>query len=94
MKVTKQPQTTPLPQNNVQSNPVGKYSTWVPCIARAVEKYALPAITLFALSSLPAAEAGPMAFTACTTLCLGFASPILAPACITSCLPLLYAPTP
>ena len=72
----------------------GRYTISFPSIARVVRRLAIPIFFTLALSSIPGAEAGPMAYAACTTLCLGFATPIFAPLCITGCLPALAAPTP
>lgn len=66
----------------------------IPRIFANINKLAIPIFAILALSNISGVEAGPMAYAACTTLCLGFATPIFAPACITGCLPALAAPTP
>ncbi|NGX38392.1 MAG: hypothetical protein K1000chlam2_01565 [Chlamydiae bacterium] len=72
----------------------GKYTLSLPSVAGTVRKFAMPIFFTLVLSNIPGAEAGPMAYAACTTLCLGFATPVFAPLCITGCLPALAALTP
>lgn len=75
---------------------IGEYSIPISSIARNISKVALPAIALFAMSNLPGADAGPMAYGLCVEVCfvsLAWCPPLL-PACVFGCLPLLGAPTP
>ena len=66
----------------------------IPRILGNINKIAIPVIFALGLSFIPGADAGPMAYAACTTLCLGFATPVMAPLCVSGCLPTLYLPTP
>ncbi len=77
--------------NNLNS---AKYSLDFPAIARNFSEIAVPAISLFAMSQLTGASAGPLEYAACTTACALFCSPIAIPGCVTACLPLLFLPTP
>ncbi|MCB0748750.1 MAG: hypothetical protein KDC90_14915 [Ignavibacteriae bacterium] len=73
-----------------------RYSSILPRIAYNVSRLAVPAIALFAMSNIPGAEAGPIAFAECCQACM-FYIPSFPPtilACITGCSPLLIAPTP
>lgn len=75
----------------------GKYSTWLPSIARNLNRIAVPLIALTVLASLPQTEAGPMAYGVCVEGCFAAAAwwcPPAVPVCVFGCLPLLYAPTP
>ena len=78
-------------QGKVQ--PAGRYSLSLPNIASRVSRLILPTFALVALSSIPVAGAGPMAYLICVEACF-LLLPFIAPACILGCLPLLTAPTP
>jgi hypothetical protein len=54
---------------------------------------ATAAIALEALSSITAAEAGPITYGICIAACAGTSGPFL-PFCVGACLPLLAAPSP
>ena len=53
-----------LPQESQQ-----RYSTWIPSIARVINRIAVPAVALMSLSCLPGASAGPLAYAACVSGC-------------------------
>lgn len=73
-----------------------KYSSILPRVAYNVSRLVVPAIALFAMSSIPGAEAGPIAFGECCQVCMFFvtAFPPATLACLSGCFPLLIAPTP
>ncbi|MBP7074560.1 MAG: hypothetical protein KBA81_04155 [Rhabdochlamydiaceae bacterium] len=73
---------------------INKFSVVLPRIARNTSTIAIPAITLFALTNLPVANAGPFAYGICTAYCAAFATPVLLPACLVACIPVGAAPTP
>ncbi|MDN3506023.1 MAG: hypothetical protein P0S96_02200 [Simkaniaceae bacterium] len=72
----------------------GRYSLDLPGAAGRLNKIAIPAIALFAISNLGTAMAGPIEYAACTTGCTLFATPVAFPGCVTACLPLLFLPGP
>ena len=55
---------------------------------------AVPTIFFVGLQSLEFADAGPVAYAACVTTCLGATWGAFAPACLMACAPVLTAPTP
>lgn len=57
-----------------------------------VTKIALGSIAIFALASIPAASAGPIAYASCMAGCAAMGP--FAPACWPACLVALAAPTP
>ena len=62
-----------------------------------VKKIAIPLIALTGFTMIQAAEAGPLAYAACVTICCGTFPPlipVLLPSCATGCAPLLALPTP
>ena len=66
-------------------------------LLRNINKIALPAIALAALGLIQGANAGPIAYAACVTLCCGTflpLIPVLLPACASGCAPVLLLPTP
>jgi|GEM_PF-2165621 len=46
-----------------------KYSLNLPTVAKVLNKVAIPAIILFALSNIPGASAGPLAYATCVSGC-------------------------
>lgn len=71
----------------------GKYSTLifdtVATIANNLSRFAVPAITLYALSNIPGAEAPGVAYLSCMAICSALCSAgtggVGAPVCITAC---------
>ncbi|MDP1609222.1 MAG: hypothetical protein Q8L98_07920 [Chlamydiales bacterium] len=62
-------------------------------IARNISKFAIPIIAIAAMSNIPGADAGPVAYTVCTAWCMALATPVLLPGCILACIPVGVAPT-
>lgn len=93
--------TTAVNQSNQQSivsqeTTEYRYSSILPRVAYNVSRIAVPAIALFAMSSITGVEAGPVAFGECCQACMFFV-PAFPPnilACLSGCFPLLIAPTP
>jgi hypothetical protein len=79
---------------------IGKYSYLAPSmrgIATNLNKIAIPAITLFALSNIPGADGGPLAYAACVAGCAPVISGLAGPAaiaCFNWCLLVLPLPGP
>lgn len=71
-----------------------KYTLDFPNIGNKLNKIAIPAIALFALSSLDAVWAGPLEYAACVTACTFTCTPAAFPACATGCLLFLPIPGP
>ena len=57
-------------------------------------KIALPMIALVGLTYAKSADAGPVAYGSCMTLCLAATWGGFAPVCATICAPAMAAPTP
>ncbi len=73
---------------------MGRYSLNLPDVAGRLNKIAIPAIALFAFSSLGGAMAGPISYSSCVMGCSLFFTPAAFPGCITACLPILFLPSP
>jgi hypothetical protein len=85
----------PMQQDAIQGapKPVGRYSLSLPSIASRIKPLIFPAFALLALSCIPGAAAGPMAYGICVEGCF-LLFPPLAPLCVVGCIPILSAPTP
>lgn len=73
------------------------YSRWTPKIINTIHNLAIPMIALYALSNIPGAQAGPMAYGLCVEACFAAAGwwfPPAIPVCVAGCIPLLLAPGP
>lgn len=90
-------QTTNQASNPVKGNArFSRYSTCLPAIAKSLNKLIIPLLFLFAMASIPKADAGPAAYLACVEACFAGAAALFPPAipvCVAACLPLLPAPT-
>lgn len=62
-------------------------------IMKNINSVAIPIITLFVLSNMSLAEAGPLAYSACCISCTALLPPAI-PACLNLCLPILFFPSP
>jgi hypothetical protein len=62
--------------------------------SKRISKLAIPIIIIAALSSIPTAEAGPIAYAACVMPCSTLTSGIGAFACLVLCAPFFTAPCP
>lgn len=71
---------------------VGKFSTLLPKISRNLTKIAIPIIVMVAISQMPTAEAGPLAYASCMAGCTAMG--IFAPVCWPACIPVLAIPGP
>ena len=63
----------------------GKYSTRLPSIFRRVGLVVLSAFALYAMSSIPTAEAGLLCFTVCMSSCTAATGGAFTPACVAAC---------
>jgi len=79
----------------IESNLQSFYNTLpsAKTVAKSAVVMATAAIALEALSSITAAEAGPITYGICIAACAGTSGPFL-PFCVGACLPLLAAPSP
>jgi hypothetical protein len=66
-------------------------------VARNINKVALPLAVVAMTAAIPTADAGPLAYAACVTICCGTFPPlipVLLPSCAVGCAPALALPTP
>jgi hypothetical protein len=66
----------------------GRYSTWISTAARKTGTFVLGVLAIYAASSIPGADAGPAAYTACVAACGGL------PWCWPACWPMMFIPGP
>lgn len=69
------------------------YSINLPRILKNLTNLALPIITLYALTNIEKANAGPLSYSACCIGCTAIAPPLM-PACLAMCGVVLFLPSP
>ncbi|MDP1609221.1 MAG: hypothetical protein Q8L98_07915 [Chlamydiales bacterium] len=74
-----------------------RFSGLLPGIARNISKFAIPIIAIAAMSNIPGADAGPLAYSACVIGCIPVISGLAGPAsaaCMMWCAALIPLPGP
>jgi hypothetical protein len=94
MRIRTMSQDIPQARAQIPAKTQGKYSAWIPAVAKKANLLALGALAVYAASSLPLAEAGAGSYWACIQTCLqsmgpGWVSSIVCP---TICAPFLALP--
>lgn len=90
--IDNQTQAQCLVQNNTKWS-LGGYTFSPSNIPKNLCRYALPLITLYALSNIPTVDSGPLSYSACVLGCTAVLPPSF-PACIAMCSVTLFLPSP